>query len=139
MNNKGFTLIELLGVIVVLAIISGLAVLSINGVIETGKKSVYKSYEDSFKDAVINYFTDDSKQIPKINNEKKIYLEDMIASNYLDDINDPNGGDCNNKENNSYVLVKRNGDISFNYNLEYKVCLICVTTSGSFTYKSDGC
>ena len=41
-NNKGFTLVELLAVIVILAVIMGIAIVSIGGILENAKKNTYK-------------------------------------------------------------------------------------------------
>ncbi len=41
-NKKGFTLVELLAVIVILALIMGIAVVSISGVLESTRKSTYR-------------------------------------------------------------------------------------------------
>lgn len=135
MNKNGFTLAELLGVIVILAILSGLAVLSMNGVIGTGKKGVYKGYENTIKNTMKNYFIDNQDDIPKKNSEKQIFINELINNGYLDSFKDPNGGNC---IDSSYVLVTRGEDKSSNYNLDYKVCLIC-TQNGNNTYKSEGC
>ena len=138
MKKNGFTLVELLGVIVVLAIVSGLVVVSITGVIGTSKNSVYLSYEKSFKSSVENYFIDNNNLIPNAGSSKKIYLKDMISNGYIEEIKDPNGGNCNISSNNSYVLVTRPSSDTNNYKLDYKTCLIC--KKGSIeTYKSSTC
>ena len=40
-NKKGFTLVELLAVIVVLAIVMGLAVVAISGVLDNARKATF--------------------------------------------------------------------------------------------------
>lgn len=47
-NNKGFTLVELLAVIVVLAIVMGLAVVGITSVLDNTRKSAFASDAKSF-------------------------------------------------------------------------------------------
>lgn len=42
MNKKGFTLVELLAVIVILALIMGIAIVSMSGVLDSAKKSTMK-------------------------------------------------------------------------------------------------
>ena len=138
MNKRGFTLVELLGVIVLLAIVTGLVVLSMSGVIGTGKLSVYKTYEKSFKTSVENYFIDNPEDIPTTNEPIKYYLKDIISKNYIDELKDPNKANCNYLDNNSYVLVSRDTSVSNNYKLKYSPCLICVR-DGEEVYKSEEC
>lgn len=128
MKNRGFTLTELLGVIVLIAIIGGLAVISVNYVIQSGKKGIYKNYETTLKGAAENYFIDHIDNIPTT--EKILTITELES--YLDELKDPNGGDCNS----SYVKVTRGADLSSNFSLNYQVCLIC-KLNGSETYTSD--
>ena len=122
--KKGFTLVELLAVIVVLAILSGLAVVSMNGVFNTGKKGVYKNFESTIKSGVQNYLIENPDEVPNQSQSKEIKI--TLLGDFIDTLKDPNGGDCMTK---SYVLVtrkKNNEDNKDNYNLDYKICLICV-------------
>ena len=50
LNNKGFTLVELLAVIVVLAIVMGLAVVAITGVLDNARKATFVADAKSFLD-----------------------------------------------------------------------------------------
>ncbi len=52
MKNKGFTLVELLATIVVIALISGIAVVSYNSIHNRTRKKVYETYEDGMKVAI---------------------------------------------------------------------------------------
>ena len=139
MKKNGFTLVELLGVIVVLAIISGLAVISMNTIIGTGKKGVYHNYEKTLIDASRNYYIDNMDKIPNVGSPVKLYAEFLVQNGYIDNLKDPNGGECIKKDSHSYVLVTRESDINNNFNLNYKACLICQDTNGNNTYKSDDC
>ena len=51
-NKKGFTLVELLAVIVILALIMGIAVVSIGNVLSTSRKNVFKESAVGFIDGV---------------------------------------------------------------------------------------
>ena len=51
-NKKGFTLVELLAVIVILALIMGIAVVSIGGVLDSAKRSTFKETAASIIDGV---------------------------------------------------------------------------------------
>jgi len=129
MNKNGLTLVELLAVIVVIAIISGIAVVSVNYITEKGKEGIYKNYEGNLRGSTENYLIENPNQIPKVDEEITITYETLTNTLFMNKMKDPKGGKCDS----SYVVVKRFEDISNNYNLEYKVCLICDN------YKSDGC
>lgn len=126
---------ELLAVIVVLAILMGLALVSYSHVVNTGKKGIYQNYENTFKSAVQNYLIDQKR----ITSTQTIYLKDLINLGYIDDLKDPNGGNCNYNDNNSYVQITKENDVGVNLNLNYKVCLICVDKNNTIIYKSDNC
>ena len=55
MNKKGFTLTELLGVIVVLAVIIGIAGMSATSIMNKSKNRLYCEMHDNLKDAAIAY------------------------------------------------------------------------------------
>ncbi len=55
MNKKGFTLVELLAVIVILAIIMGLALFSMNGAFSTSKEKILEERITEITTAAINY------------------------------------------------------------------------------------
>ncbi len=135
MNKDGFTLVELLGVIVILAILSGLAVLSYSSIIATGKKGIYLDFEKNLDSATRNYLMDNMDEIPLVGHNRYVFYDELITNNYIDKLTDPNGGVCDG----SFVEIKRGSDVSNNLNLDYKSCLICKDTNNNYTYKSDGC
>ena len=57
LNNKGFTLVELLAVIVVLAIVMGLAVVAITGVLDNARKATFVADAKSFLEGARNIVT----------------------------------------------------------------------------------
>ncbi len=133
MQNKGFTLVELLGVIVVLAILGGIAVFSITGLVSKQRNKVYKNYESTLKTTVENYMINDFKNngslMPTIGNSTTITVETLKSKKLLNSLKDPSGGTCDT----SYVVVTRNNDNGINLSLNYKVCLICPN------YRSKNC
>lgn len=134
MKNSGFTLVELLSVIVVLAIVMGIAVYSASYVTNKGKEGVYENYEQTLKGAAENYLTDDfaynnGLNFPMVGDTKTITYETLYNELFIDNLKDPKGGNCNS----SYVKVTRGDDVGINFNLDYKVCLICDN------YRSSGC
>lgn len=58
MNNKGFTLIELLIVVVLIAIISGIAVNSVGSTMSVGKREAYNIMKDNIVTAGYNYINE---------------------------------------------------------------------------------
>ena len=127
-KNKGFTLVELLGVIVVLAIVMGIAMYSMTGIIGTGKKGIYINFEANLKGAAENYFIDHTGDLPNIGKSKIVYADNELKT-YLNDLTGPDGTDCNTSTNRSFVYVTRGANISNNFNLTYNFCLVCLNKS----------
>ena len=127
MKNKGFTLVELLGVIVVLAIISGIATLAITNYIGNSKEKVYRNYVATLKTTVEDYLIDDFAKngnlLPNVGGSRTFTLNDLINAKVIEELKDPNGGTCN--QTTTIVTVKRDVDTDINFNLTYDVYLDC--------------
>ena len=127
MKNKGFTLVELLGVIVVLAIIGGIATLAITNYIGNSKEKVYRNYVATLKTTVEDYLIDDLAKngnlLPKVGGSRTFTLNDLINAKVIEELKDPNGGTCN--QTTTQVTVKRGVDTDVNFNLTYDVYLDC--------------
>lgn len=134
MNKKGFTMIELMAVITLLGIMTTLAVVSVSKYLNKSKKTVYRDYEDTLKNATTNYFLNHTGLLPEINDARgtKVLATTLINEGYLENMKDPQNGSlyCN---ENSYVIVTRKDNVGFNMDLEYRVCLVCSK------YKSSSC
>ena len=135
MNKKGFTLVELMGVIIILAILSTMAVIAINTVIKNSKTGLYQNLEKTLKGATINYFVDNATLVPAVNGSKNISYTELLSGHYIDEFEDPNGGECSS----SYVNVTRTNDKGVNFTLSYKSCVICKDNAGNTHYKTEGC
>jgi len=129
MNKKGFTLVELLAVIVIIAILGTVTTVIYTSVTERGKKGVYENHENTLRGAAEQYLIDNFDLIPTVGNSIDITYTTLLNKHHIETLKDPKGGNCNL----SKVTVTRQADISNNYNLTYKVCLICTN------YKSEGC
>ena len=136
MNKKAFTLAELLGVIMIIAILGGIAVYSVSHVIRSNQTKVIKSYEETMKAATYNYLIDNSNQIPLVNVSRSISLNQLISSGYIDPFEGITSSECQNVNSNSYVLVTRGPDLDNNFNLEYKVCFACFDNNNETTYET---
>lgn len=142
MKNKGFTLVELLGVIVVLAIIGGIATLAITNYIGNSKEKVYRNYVATLKTTVEDYLIDDFAKngnlLPNVGGSRTFTLNDLINAKVIEELKDPNGGTCN--QTTTIVTVKRDVDTDINFNLTYDVYLDCpraTLTCTNYTNAND--
>lgn len=141
LNRKGFTLIELISVIVILSLVLLLATFALTAYLHQGRDKSFDVAVNSFEDAVLEAYTDCNRdrnsssfcltnEIPDYNQEKTVYLKDLISSYYIDPIKNP----YNTKEKcdgESYVVVTNTDKTGIS--LEYQTCLICGE------HRSDGC
>jgi len=63
-GKKGFTLIELLIVMVILAILAGIVIISIGGVIGRGQETAYNAERESLQTAVLSYYASNNSTWP---------------------------------------------------------------------------
>lgn len=124
MNKKGFSLVELLSVIVIIALVGGIAMISYSSYINKSRERIYKTYEDTMKSTVEMYLIDNMNLLPEIGNSSKIMLSTLLSQNEIEQIKNPIDSTdlCQEK---SYVEITRSEDTTNNLNLNYKVCLIC--------------
>ena len=118
-NNKGFTLVELLAMLVVLAILMGIAIPNIVGMVSNQRLNVIRSDAIKMVDtAKIKMAKDKYIAKPK-NNECVVFSLDYLNDNGNFD-KGPNGGDYNQYD--SFVLLTRVKATGYNsYNVwEYK-------------------
>lgn len=149
MKNNGFTLVEMLAAIVILSILLAIIVINFTNIFSSTQEKVFTTYENSMKDATIEYIVDTGK-IPSISTPVCVRLLTLVTPNttlnepaYLNKFNNPNGSDtCENK---SFVFVeidpananrdKTDGKQYTDNNKKfiYKVCLNCSN------YQSEDC
>ena len=120
MSKKGFTLIELLGTIVILGILTTIAIVSVNKIMQSSHEKYYDKQKEMFRLAGQEYFSDHKELLPTINYAtNKVTLSKLIEENYINKIVDYKKRVCNQDE--SYVFVKRIGVSKY----EYGTYLIC--------------
>lgn len=127
LKNKGFTLVELLGVIVVLAIIMGIAALSITNFLGNSKDEVYLNYAATLKTTVEDYLIEDYQNngsvLPSVGGSTEVTLDTLITKKKINELKDPSGGVCN--SDTTRVVITRNTDKGINFDLTYNVYLDC--------------
>ena len=132
MNKKhGFTLIELLAVIVIIGILSGISIISLNKIFEKNRKNYYVSQEKMLLLAGKNYAQDYKNELPKeIGQMRKITLESLENKNYIEQVIDYKKNTCD--KNNSYVLIRKISATKY----EYHVNLECPDYKTDVTYNT---
>ncbi len=128
-RKKGFTIVELLMVIVVLAIVLGLAVVAYIGLRDKIDVTYYKNLEESLTISGTDYFYYNKEKAPSIFGEQtQVPLSFLKENNYIeDDVLSSNGEECN--LNDSYVGAYKNSLDE----TKYYVCLKCGN------YETDTC
>ncbi len=132
MNKKGFTLVELLGVIIVLVIVMGLAVIGYSNFSSIGVRTYYQGLEENIHIAGMeyasyhNYIND-----IKLGDMVTIDLQSLINNAYIDKVVNRSGEDCD-YEKSKIIAYKTD------YNkLEYEVCLVCSDYKSTHPYCED--
>ena len=124
MNNKGYTLVELLAVIVIIALLGGIATISYISYQNTSAERVFETYMDSMHESAIMYYLEHGNEKPiSTGDVKTLYLSNLP----IDKFNNPyEAGDyCVNSD--SYVSVEYLKAVNDKgtSGLKYHVCLKC--------------
>ena len=135
-QKNAFTLVELLAVIVILGLLFTLTIPAVSRyIIETREKN-YSLHEADMKSAASNLMSEcvqnnDSMCIPEEGESKVVYLDELVAKKYSEEIKDPDDPDKFCDMENSFVVVTNTSDSVVE--LDYQVCLVCSN------YSSDAC
>lgn len=119
-NRKGFTLVEILAAVTILGILSVIAIVSVNKIIQNAKEKHYTTAEDQLELAGQSYVQQNRSALPKaIGQKTKISLKTLVEKNYIDQIKDYSDNDCNLE--NSYVQIFKYSKDDYSY-LAYLDC-----------------
>ena len=138
-ENFAFTLIELLAVIVILGVLLGIGAGIYMSYVEDSSDRSYNIAENSFMNATMAAMEHcmaggsttgfcAGHNVPQNQYDfELVYLRELIAGDYIDPIKNPDDTDKFCDEDKSYVYVSNRADMDtdLNYDLYYKVCLVC--------------
>lgn len=128
LKNKGFTLVELLATIIILGLLVSIAYVSVSSILNSGDDSYYESQENMLVLAGREYYADHRSELPKeIGDTSNVSLETLVEENYIEQITDKDGNNCDN--DNSGVTVQKITEKDF----QYYGTLIC----GAYQTNSD--
>ena len=157
MNRKGFTLVELIATLVVLGIVVGITIVSIDGIFSSAKKKSEDAFVATIKDAMEMYLNDSYSKglhysqyenycLDKTTELVKLYVSTIYFSNVItsefspitqDDLvnpaldkNDPNY-ECNEAET-IEVNIYKDDDYVYYYGID-KSEFGCLTGEGMIT------
>jgi prepilin-type N-terminal cleavage/methylation domain-containing protein len=116
MNKKGFTLIELLAAIVIIALLSGIGVVSYRTIFKTAEERYFNVIESNMLLAGNDYFEDHRSELPLGSEYKEVTLATLTDSKYIEDVKDPDGNICTTGS----VFAYRE-----NNKFKYEACLQC--------------
>ena len=138
MNKKGFTLVELLTTVAILAILSGIAIIAYNAIVDNAKTTAFKAYESTMHaqamELMVTSLSDPTKAnyFPRVNETKRLTLSDLEIRPF----NNPRNK--NDLCPDSYVDVRRTmvGNVD---SFTYTVCLICRDSEYNVSGSTDLC
>jgi prepilin-type N-terminal cleavage/methylation domain-containing protein len=117
MKNKGFTLVEMLTVLVILGLLIGIGVFTVNNIRDNAEKNYYVSMEDTLKIAGNDYFNDNREDRP-IDDYNFVSLETLEDHEYLDALKTYDKKEDCDKSSGVYIYNTEDGNA-------YEVCLKC--------------
>ena len=114
-NNKGFTMVEMLAAVVIMGILASIGIVSVVHLRANQKAKFNQSQTEIFRQTAKNYFTDNKRKLPAVlMTTERIYLEELIKNNYLDELLDYDKESYNIAD--SYVEVRKLGSDAYVYN-----------------------
>ncbi len=115
-KNNAFSMVELLAVVAILGVLSTVALVSVQRIINKSHEEYYKNQEKNLILAAQSYMNDNRSELPKVIGRKtKVSLKTLKESNYLKkDITTYNKKkSCDEEE--SFVSVFKYGNTNYSY------------------------
>ena len=83
-KNNAFSMVELLAVVAILGVLSTVALVSVQRIINKSHEEYYKNQEKNLILAAQSYMNDNRSELPKVIGRKtKVSLKTLKESNYL--------------------------------------------------------
>lgn len=135
-NGKGFSLVELLGVIVILGILSGVAVIAVSRYLNKSREQSYEIMEESIYSAAQNYVLD---SIDEFSGSKTVNIEKLVEDGYLDPLVDPAKKDGSQCGGTVVIKSKSASTVGSVDDVTYTIRLVCsmYMSGGSADYYGD--
>lgn len=115
-------MVEILAAVTILGLLSIVAVVSVNRIIQKAKQNHYITAEDTLKIAGQSYVQQNRNSLPKtIGQKKRVYLKTLVEKNYIEPIKDYNDNECDLEK--SYVQIFKYSQDDYSY-IAYLDCPI---------------
>ena len=119
-KTKGFSLVEILAAIVILGLLSTIAIVSVNYILQKAEKEYYKSQKDEIILAAKSYTQDNRNSLPKrVGMRTEITLKTLQAKKYIGKVVDRHKRECDKDE--TVVQVYKYDKTHYSYT----VTLVC--------------
>ncbi len=131
-KQKGFSLIEILAAIVILGLLSTIAIVSVNYILQKAEQEYYEAQKDEIIAAAKSYTQDNRNALPKrVGMRTNIRLSTLQSKKYIGDVVDRHKGKCNADE--TIVQVYKYDKTHYSYS----VILVCPNYAMERNAESD--
>ena len=131
-KTKGFSLVEILAAIVILGLLSTIAIVSVNYILQKAEKEYYKSQKDEIILAAKSYTHDNRNSLPKrVGMRTEITLRTLKDKKYIGKVVDRHKRECN--KDKTIVQVYKYDKTHYSYS----VILVCPSYKATENSKTN--
>ena len=131
-KTKGFSLVEILAAIVILGLLSTIAIVSVNYILQKAEKEYYKSQKDEIILAAKSYTQDNRNSLPKrVGMRTEITLRTLKDKKYIGKVVDRHKRECN--KDKTIVQVYKYDKTHYSYS----VILVCPSYKATENSKTN--